>query len=699
MVDKRYYKFTLSVSAAFIAALSGSCPGFSAETDDTPALSAQDQPVSEQSAKLARPGAPMLRFKKEDFVPIPDMAPMPLDAPTDAPKKPLQVNIPNLETVRPPPVAHETLNVPQAPVAAAAPNAQQKGFFGRLVSHLTPPKPKPDDATAPADSHAAVLQQLFGGEHETTAQVPAPAAQPQSPVTPSVYDSPGIIIKRETIHLAPPPGSDVALNNIVPQLPLPPDKQQLAALTPAAGSDAPLIPLSDLPPDTSPPPPSPPKPATAPLPPVAAAPLSTPPPIAMPPLPSTPIPEAQPPSTTEDITPHPEKRKPKAKAVPKALEAKKTGMPPLLGASVLPPPPSIAAAPVATTGLPPNVPAYAVQHWSGPDAITADATAALPPSVLAPIPLLSIPKQETSAEKMPPVPTSPAPPVAQADTRPLPALNAPVATEAADATEPKRMLSDESKQIVHKLETRPRPKQPSAAKPVLIDHSRDLTGLDQKSATVDKAVSHETQGVKIEIKPATVNYDYELDKAYTALIGGQSEIAIGIYKRVLDNNPTNKNALFGLATAYHRAGQIDLARPIYARLLAVDPGNSDGLNNFLVLLADEAPEEALVELQKLADRNPQYSALPAQIAVIYQKLGMYDKAGDYMLRAMAMAPENITYRYNFAIMLDKQKKYDEAAKLYRQIVQAYQRGEVIPGNIQKIQQRLTFISSNRPVTP
>ncbi len=42
------------------------------------------------------------------------------------------------------------------------------------------------------------------------------------------------------------------------------------------------------------------------------------------------------------------------------------------------------------------------------------------------------------------------------------------------------------------------------------------------------------------------------------------------------------------------------------------------------------------------------------------------------------------------------RKYDEAAKLYRQIIEAYQRGEVIPGDIQKIQQRLTFISSNRP---
>ena len=67
-----------------------------------------------------------------------------------------------------------------------------------------------------------------------------------------------------------------------------------------------------------------------------------------------------------------------------------------------------------------------------------------------------------------------------------------------------------------------------------------------------------------------------------------------------------------------------------------------------------------------------------------------------MLRAVALSPENLTYRYNLAILMDKQKNYDEAARLYRQLIEASQRGEVIPGNVSNIQQRLTFISSNRP---
>jgi len=369
---------------------------------------------------------------------------------------------------------------------------------------------------------------------------------------------------------------------------------------------------------------------------------------------------------------------------------------------------------VGPATLPPNVPAYAVKRWEGPDAVQSADSANLPPT------LIPSPQQTYAQEPEPytppwsqpqpqpqpepvqaaiapaPEPQQPAPEhTLAAPTMPtapmaVPVKQLPEPMLAAEMAAPKRSLSDESKQIVAKLQNK-RPEKPrEQAKPVFIERARDLTALDQAGE-----VSHESTGIKIEIKPPRMNFNYELEKAYNALIAGQTDIAVGIYKRVLDNDVNNKNALFGLATTYHRAGQIDLARPMYARLLAIDPNNSDGLNNFLVLLADESPEQALQELLKLVRVNPQYSALPAQIAVIYQRLGYYDQAGDYMQRAIGMAPENLTYRYNYAIMLDKQHKYEEAAEMYRLLIQASQRGEAIPGNVQKIQQRLTFISSNK----
>ena len=263
--------------------------------------------------------------------------------------------------------------------------------------------------------------------------------------------------------------------------------------------------------------------------------------------------------------------------------------------------------------------------------------------------------------------------------------------------EPPAGLAPESKELLDKVGSRlSPPKQKTTPKALKVNHSRDMQDLFKADELPAAGVQNDPLGVKVENKNAKISIDYELERAYDAINSGQSEAAMETYKTILDNAPNNTQALFGLATLYHRARQFDKARPLYSKLLSVDPNHRDGFNNFLVLLADEAPREALVELEKLEEKNPGLSTIPAQIAVIYSKIGNEDKAIDKMFRAVSLAPENLTYRYNLAIMLDKQKNYDEAAKLYRQLIEATQRGEKIPGNIDNIQQRLTFISSNRP---
>lgn len=252
-------------------------------------------------------------------------------------------------------------------------------------------------------------------------------------------------------------------------------------------------------------------------------------------------------------------------------------------------------------------------------------------------------------------------------------------------SEPLAGLSKASEATIKKLPANIGKPKAKPEGPFEVERAKDVSGV----------ITHEAMGIKIAVSKPAVNLDYELEKAYEALSAGQPSMAIQIYKNILENDPNNKGALFGLATTFHRSGQLDQARTYYTKLLALDPNHRDGLNNFLVLIADEAPEEALVKMAELETRNPDFSPIPAQMAVIYQRLGNTDKATEKMFRAIELSPENLVYRYNLAIMLDRQKKYDEAARLYKQLVQSAMRGEVIPGNLQKIQQRLTFIGSNR----
>lgn len=306
----------------------------------------------------------------------------------------------------------------------------------------------------------------------------------------------------------------------------------------------------------------------------------------------------------------------------------------------------------------------------------------------------------TAPEALPQVPavTVPAAPITQ-----------PAAPKAIVQTEPSPELSDNSRAILNKIPSHldgRRADGPTAG--VDINRTKDAkyvskpqetetpeTPETEETAAPQPSARSEAMGMKLAVKQAPVNVDYELEKAYNALLGGHTQAAIEIYRLVLSNAPNNQDALFGLATTYHRAGQIDMARPLYGKLLSINPQHRDGLNNFLVLLADEAPQEAIVEMEKLEEKHPSFSPIPAQLAVIYQKIGQTDKASDKMFKAVALEPANLTYRYNLAILLDKQHKTEEALKLYGQLVEAHMRGESVPGNIQKIQERLTFLRSNR----
>ncbi len=203
----------------------------------------------------------------------------------------------------------------------------------------------------------------------------------------------------------------------------------------------------------------------------------------------------------------------------------------------------------------------------------------------------------------------------------------------------------------------------------------------------------ESVGLSIKVRRPGLDTNYELNNAYQALMGGDTERAIGIYKDILGAEPRNEDALFGLAATYHRLGQESQARPFYTALLKINPNHREALNNFLVLVSNESPQDALPELERLELRNPDFSPIPAQIAIVYDKLGYPEQARDKMVRAIELAPDNLTYKYNLAIMLDRQRQYADAVALYRLLIQAALNGEQVPASIDSMQKRLNYITT------
>jgi len=198
--------------------------------------------------------------------------------------------------------------------------------------------------------------------------------------------------------------------------------------------------------------------------------------------------------------------------------------------------------------------------------------------------------------------------------------------------------------------------------------------------------------IKMSKKAAPTDTIKQLDDALKALTVGQYEVAISLYKAVLKRDSKNHDALFGLATSYQKSGQKQQARAAYSNFFKKYPSDEAGLNNFLVLVATEAPQQALRELDILSERSPEFAAIYAQKSVIYNRMNDKNKAMQNMARALRLAPENNTYRYNLAVIMDEAGQKDSAIRIYRELISESYQGTALPVSRQDIIERLNYIS-------
>lgn len=273
-------------------------------------------------------------------------------------------------------------------------------------------------------------------------------------------------------------------------------------------------------------------------------------------------------------------------------------------------------------------------------------------------------------------------------------LDAPATAEAvpvAPVVETSPPLSEKSLQV---LKQTPRgidsPKQVIARtpKPVIIKRENPDAGT---IPAVDVR-AHEEMGLKIEVRRADPNLSEYLEQGYDNLIAGRYEIAAGFYQEVLKIEKNNELALFGLGTTYQKMGRIDEARDQYAHLLAINPTHREALNNFMALIAEESPDEAISELLQVEKQNPDFSPVPAQLGVLYSKTGQYDLAAEKLARALNLSPDNVSYKYNLAIALDRLGAREKASDLYAELIEDYKKGEQIPGDINMIRNRIIFLN-------
>lgn len=221
------------------------------------------------------------------------------------------------------------------------------------------------------------------------------------------------------------------------------------------------------------------------------------------------------------------------------------------------------------------------------------------------------------------------------------------------------------------------------------------TSEQQKVSVEEKETKEETKIEKAKKRITQEKIKEMQREAYEAARIGHLEVAVEIYKEILKIEPENTYALFGQAAAYHEMGQYMVAKKMYMKVLKIAPGNQRAIGNLLAIVTEESPMESAYFLSDIADRNPQSSYLMAQASVANSNINNYEKAIEYLVRAISVEPNNLEYKLNLAVLVDKKGDHKGAYNLYKELIDTVKmRGSSYNIPMKQIKRRMKFIKKN-----
>lgn len=220
--------------------------------------------------------------------------------------------------------------------------------------------------------------------------------------------------------------------------------------------------------------------------------------------------------------------------------------------------------------------------------------------------------------------------------------------------------------------------------------------IEVRKATGSPSVAATDKESKIEmvrVRSSSSQSREDSETAYTHLLAGRYEAASLLYAEVLKREPKNLAALTGRAAALHKLGQLGEARGLYEQALALNPGNREVLSNLMAIYGAEDPRDALRQLENLQRDNPGYSPIPAQMASLLAQAGDVQTAIRYQGLAVQLAPDNILYRFNLAVMQDRAGMAGEAVGSYETVLTMASRSASIslPMPVGQVKERLDYL--------
>jgi tetratricopeptide (TPR) repeat protein len=124
-----------------------------------------------------------------------------------------------------------------------------------------------------------------------------------------------------------------------------------------------------------------------------------------------------------------------------------------------------------------------------------------------------------------------------------------------------------------------------------------------------------------------------------------------------------------LGYTYEQQKQYKNAIGAYRKAIELDRDNLDAIRGLAENLMNDGQTEAALEQYKIiADTNPEDAQTYLHMAEIYRKMGKFDLALDNLKKAGSMVPDSIEVPYNTAAIYQAQGRYDEAIQILQDLL-------------------------------
>ncbi len=228
-----------------------------------------------------------------------------------------------------------------------------------------------------------------------------------------------------------------------------------------------------------------------------------------------------------------------------------------------------------------------------------------------------------------------------------------------------------------------------------VNKSTMKTGItSSKNVTKSNNEQRATQAFTVHRAETRDPVSEALERGYVAYQKKDYESSKREYKRVLDEEPNNHDALLGIAAVSLQHEDLEHAREIYIRLLELDPRDPHAHAGLANIAQTGGADLSETKLKQLIEYRPDDSHLQFALGNLYVQKKSWPEAQQAFFNAWKADSKNPDYAYNLAVSLDQLGKHREAKAYYEDSL-ILATGKNISFSPEAVKSRLAYLGASQ----